>query len=189
MVELLGVVVLFTIIAAIIAIEIRDLLAVVVSITAVGFGLIIAFFFMLAPDVAIVPIVVEVLTLIILIRATLRVGLKSFAGNRDFFGLMVTMTLLFVVFLASMRVFQGLPEFGHPVFSVIPNTPSMYYVMNGVNDTGAANIVSAVILDYRAYDTLGEATVLFTAVMGAIAIIRKRARKASSEPEELEWQE
>jgi multisubunit Na+/H+ antiporter MnhB subunit len=189
MFELLGIVILFTTIAAIVAIETRDLLGVVVSISAVGFGLIIAFFFMLAPDVAIVPIVVEVLTLIVLIRATLRVGLKSFVGNRDLFGLMVTATMLLVVFIVSMKVFQGLPKFGAPVFAAIPDTPGMYYVTNGLRDTGAANMVSAVILDYRAYDTLGEATVLFTAVMGAISIIRKKARKAPSEPEVQEWED
>jgi multisubunit Na+/H+ antiporter MnhB subunit len=189
MFELLGVVLLFTTIAAIVAIETRDLLGVVVSVSAVGFGLIIAFFFMLAPDVAIVPIVVEVLTLVILIRATLRVGLQPFVGNRDFFGFIATAAALVVVFILSMKVFEGLPKFGQPVFATIPDTPSMHYVTNGMSETGAANIVSAVILDYRAYDTLGEATVLFTAVMGAITIIRRKARKAPSEPEVQEWEE
>ncbi|MGD8627752.1 MAG: hypothetical protein PVH52_01590, partial [bacterium] len=58
---------------------------------------------------------------------------------------------------------------------------------NGLHDTGAANIVTAVLLDYRAYDTLGEATVLFASIIGAIAIIRKKARKKPSEPEVDEW--
>ena len=66
MFELMGLLLLFMIIAAIVAIETRDLLASVISVTAVGFGLIIAFFYMRAPDVAIVPIVVEVLVLVIL---------------------------------------------------------------------------------------------------------------------------
>jgi len=189
MLDLLGIVILFTIVAAIVAIEMRDILGVVIAISAVGTGLIIAFFFMLAPDVAIVPIVVEVLTLVILVKATLRPELKTFVGNRDFFGLMVTVAMLLVVGILGMRVFDGLPRFGVPVFASAPNTPGMYYVTNGLRDTGAANIVSSVILDYRAYDTLGEATVLFTAVMGAIAIIRKTARKAPSEPEVSEWQD
>jgi hypothetical protein len=50
MLELLSILMFFTIIAAIVAIETKDLLGMVVSITAVGFGLIIAFFFMLAQD-------------------------------------------------------------------------------------------------------------------------------------------
>jgi multisubunit Na+/H+ antiporter MnhB subunit len=40
-----------------------------------------------------------------------------------------------------------------------------------------------VYLDYRAYDTLGEATVLFTAVIGATVILRDRSRKRLEDPE------
>jgi len=187
MLELMGLLLMFMIIAAIVAIETRDLLAAVISVTAVGFGLIIAFFYMRAPDVAIVPIVVEVLVLVILIRATLRVGLKTFVGNRDFFGMMVTVAMLLVIFLAAIRVFNDLPAFGDPVMTRLMDSPSRVYLANGLKDTGAANIVTAVLLDYRAYDTLGEATVLFTAIIGAITIIRKKARKKPSEPEVEEW--
>jgi multisubunit Na+/H+ antiporter MnhB subunit len=139
--------------------------------------------------VAIVPIVVEVLVLVILIRATLRVGLKTFVGNRDFFGMMVTLAMLLVIFLATIRVFNYLPTYGEPVFAKIMEAPSNVYLSNGLKETGAANIVTAVLLDYRAYDTLGEATVLFTSIIGAIAIIRKKTRKKPSEPEVDEWKE
>ena len=49
--------------------------------------------------------------------------------------------------------------------------------------TGAANYVMGVLLDYRAYDTLGEATVIFVAVIGAYAVLRKvgRSRHAGNE--------
>ncbi len=187
MLEMMGLLLIFMIIAAIVAIETRDLLAAVISVTAVGFGSVIAFFYMRAPDVAIVPIVVEVLILVILIRATLRVGLKTFVGNRDFFGMMVTIAMLLVIFLAAIRVFNDLPAFGEPVMAKMMDAPSRIYLANGLNDTGAANIVTAVLLDYRAYDTLGEATVLFTSIIGAITIIRKKARKKPSEPEVEEW--
>ena len=51
-------------------------------------------------------------------------------------------------------------------------------------ETGAANLVASVILDYRAFDTLGEATVLFTAVMGVLAVVRKVGRKKPGQSEE-----
>lgn len=47
------------------------------------------------------------------------------------------------------------------------------YIMDGVGDTGATNIVAGMILDYRAFDTLGESTVLFTAIMSVIILLRK----------------
>jgi len=51
--------------------------------------------------------------------------------------------------------------------------------------SGAANYVMGVLLDYRAYDTLGEATVIFVAVLGAYAVLRKvgRSRHAGNEPD------
>jgi len=50
-----------------------------------------------------------------------------------------------------------------------------YYIEKGksVEESASANIVAAVLFDYRGYDTLGEATVLFTAVAGATAILRR----------------
>jgi multicomponent Na+:H+ antiporter subunit B len=42
-------------------------------------------------------------------------------------------------------------------------------------------MVAAVILDFRGYDTLGEATVLFTAVVGVLTIMRRIGRKQPSD--------
>jgi multisubunit Na+/H+ antiporter MnhB subunit len=47
---------------------------------------------------------------------------------------------------------------------------------NGTRGTGAANYVMGIVLDYRGYDTLGEATVIFVAIIGAYAILRKVGR-------------
>jgi len=41
-------------------------------------------------------------------------------------------------------------------------------------ETGANNGVTGVVFDYRGFDTLGEATVLFTAVAGVIMIFRRK---------------
>lgn len=47
------------------------------------------------------------------------------------------------------------------------------YVEHGVAETGALNIVSAVLYAYRSFDTLGEAFVLFTAAIGVILLMRE----------------
>jgi len=49
-------------------------------------------------------------------------------------------------------------------------------VQTGLPATYAANIVTSVILDFRAYDTLGEATVLFTSILGALALLRREGK-------------
>jgi multisubunit Na+/H+ antiporter MnhB subunit len=52
-----------------------------------------------------------------------------------------------------------------------------------LQQTGAANLVTSVILDYRAFDTLGEATVLFTAAMAVLTVVRRVGRKPLAHPE------
>ncbi len=63
----LYVLLIFMIIGAIVAIEMKDLLSSVIAVGAVGLGLSIALLILKAPDVAITQLVVEILCLIILI--------------------------------------------------------------------------------------------------------------------------
>ena len=41
-----------------------------------------------------------------------------------------------------------------------------YFIENGQEETGSNNIVASVVFDYRGFDTLGEASVLFAAATG-----------------------
>jgi len=53
-----------------------------------------------------------------------------------------------------------------------------YYLDNGIEQTGATNIVTSVVVSYRGFDTLGEVTVLFLATIGLSAILyREKERK------------
>ncbi len=164
----------FMIIGAIIAIETYDILSSVISVGAVGLALSIIFLILGAPDLAIVQVVVEALVLVVLV--------SFFAIKRDttvdhiyqypaafasaigliFFG-------VFIVFAAI--AYKGMPEFGNPLLTV-----SQRYITEGFALSKAANIVTAIILDFRGYDTLGEATVIFVAFLGAVVILRKKGR-------------
>lgn len=46
--------------------------------------------------------------------------------------------------------------------------------------TKAANVVTSVLWDYRGYDTLGEATVIFIAVAGVAALFRAEGKEEES---------
>ena len=46
------------------------------------------------------------------------------------------------------------------------------YITEGLQETGATNIVAGMILDYRAFDTLGESHVLFTALICVMILLR-----------------
>ncbi len=45
------------------------------------------------------------------------------------------------------------------------------YVEKGLEETGAVNIVAGMILDYRAFDTFGESSVLFLAVSSVMILL------------------
>ncbi|RLJ06685.1 MAG: hypothetical protein DRP13_03520 [Candidatus Aenigmatarchaeota archaeon] len=82
------------------------------------------------------------------------------------FGKLVIILLACFMFWSVMH----LPPFG--VFS--EKGVAMYYIQNGLEKTGSANIVNSIVWDFRGYDTLGEETVLFTATIGVILIIRRK---------------
>ncbi|MFH1379653.1 MAG: hydrogen gas-evolving membrane-bound hydrogenase subunit E [bacterium] len=175
----LNILIIFMIIAAVIAIEIKDLLSSVIAVGVSGLGLSLAFLLLKAPDVAITQLVVEILALIILIRATLKKDLPFSTTGRWFLNSLITVVFIVTFLTAAMKAFSELPAFGSPIMRV-----AREYLVLGLAKTGAANIVSSVILDFRAYDTMGEATVLFTAVIGVLAIIRKKGRKKLGEKTE-----
>ncbi len=58
------------------------------------------------------------------------------------------------------------------------------YVENGLEETGAVNIVSGMILDYRAFDTLGESHVLFTALICVNILLRIDIKNMRSDYED-----
>ena len=175
---------LFMIIAAIIAVETKDLLGSIICVGAIGIGISIMFLFLRAPDIAITQIVVEVLGLIILIRATISRDLTFITGDREFFGTVISVVIIFVIFLAGIKVLGALPDFGLAAFTRFPDTASTTYISRGLQETGAANLVASVILDYRGYDTLGEATVLFTSILGAVVLLRRKNKKLLEAPDE-----
>ena len=161
----------FMIIGAIIATEVKDLLSSVVAVGAVGLALSIVFLILKAPDVAITQLVVEILCLIILIRATLKRDLPFSTTGRWFVNTVITIGFIVLFLSVAAQCLKDLPEFGYPIMRVAST-----YLKQGLAKTGATNLVASVILDFRAYDTLGEATVLFTAVIGVLAVVRKIGR-------------
>jgi multisubunit Na+/H+ antiporter MnhB subunit len=63
----------------------------------------------------------------------------------------------------------------HP-FGQPPSQMDDYMIDNSQAETGTNNVVAAVVFDYRGYDTLGEATILFTAVTGVVMLFTARKK-------------
>jgi len=59
-------------------------------------------------------------------------------------------------------------------FGEVGKTPmDDYYIENGQQERDVNNLVTSVVFDYRGFDTLGEAAVLFTAVCSVLLVFRK----------------
>jgi len=48
-----------------------------------------------------------------------------------------------------------------------------YFLRHGQEQTGSNNECTAVVFDFRGFDTLGESTVLFCAIIGVALMFRK----------------
>jgi len=177
------VLVILMIIGALVAIETSNLLHSVISVGAVGFLLSIVFLFLSAPDLAITQIAVEVITLVLLLRAAVRSENDSVSHRRKIVDTGIAVLMILTLAGLGARMFADFPQFGEPVMDRFADAPSNTYLQDGLEKTGAANIVTAVLLDFRAYDTLGEATVLFCAVVGALSILRRPARNRPDRPD------
>ena len=106
---------------------------------------------------------------------------------------MVKRNSVAIIFLAIVALFLVFTALLTPRFGLTDSEgnyierPMDDYIIGGINettgepfgaqnDTGANNAVTSVVFDYRGFDTLGEATVLFTAVAGVIMIFRRRKK-------------
>jgi multicomponent Na+:H+ antiporter subunit B len=184
MTEVLALLILLTVIAAVITVATPNLLYSVISLGAVGFLLAIVFLFLAAPDIAIVQIGVEVITLVILIRATLGRDTQMENVSKPLIGVAFAAAGVAVIGLFGLQTFSDFPALGIPVMERFADAPASIYLKDGLEQTGAPNIVTAVLLDFRVWDTLGEATVLFCAALGTAAVLRRKARISGKQAEE-----
>lgn len=163
----------------------RDLLSAIISYGIVGFGLVIIFLFLKAPDLAIVQLVVEIITLVIMIavirnstrediqeKTTIQVEGKHYVNLGQVLFASGAIVLVVGLLYFFVQAIEGLDQFGTYTLRM-----SEVYVEQGVALTGSMNLVTGILFDFRAYDTLGEATILITAVMGILTILRIKGRK------------
>ena len=70
----------------------------------------------------------------------------------------------------------GLSPFGSPD-AIIHKHVAPKYLEDSLRDTMVPNVVTSTLSDYRGYDTLGETTVIFTAGIGVMLLLRGGPRR------------
>lgn len=89
--------------------------------------------------------------------------------------------VLAVLAAALWRCVLAIP-FGEPLSTAMDE----HYIAAARAETGASNVVTSIVFDYRGFDTLGEASVLFTAVLGVGLVLRKLNAKEKREARDAE---
>jgi multisubunit Na+/H+ antiporter MnhB subunit len=163
------------ILGALYAIHAKDLLSSVIACAIVGYGLVICFLLLRAPDLAIVQIVIDTITLIIMVAVVINSSREESYSKLDTQGYIsaVTGILIIVILLYFFAVsIQTLDVLGNSSLRM-----AKYYIEGAAQKTGSANLVTGVVFDFRGYDTMGEAVVLVTAVLGVLTILRLKGKK------------
>jgi len=83
--------------------------------------------------------------------------------------------LIVVILTGAALIYStaDMPDWGDP------NSPanthvSPRYIQKTIEETATPNAVTSLLADYRGYDTLGETTVIFTAGIVCIMLLRRR---------------
>ena len=81
----------------------------------------------------------------------------------------VLLSAILLLFFGGLLYLAADLPFGNPPVADMDD----YFIRNAQAQTGANNVVTSIVFDFRGFDTLGEATVLFTAVLGVGMMFRK----------------
>lgn len=100
---------------------------------------------------------------------------------------MKALSLIIVLFTGSLllSVVSLFPVWGNPHSPANANPISQFYINETEELTGVPNLVTAVLADFRGFDTLFETVVIFSAGLAVFSILGRPKRKRGDEkPEE-----
>jgi len=94
---------------------------------------------------------------------------------------MKSVSLIPVLLVGFLLVFaaKDFPEWGDPQSPASKSPVSSHFIANTGVDTEVPNMVTAVLADYRGFDTMFETVVVFIAGMAVLAILKNSVKKGS----------
>jgi len=120
------------------------------------------------------------------ISTVLMLGVLALTKNREKIPVTTPLLPLVTVLITGGLLIYGtwdLPAFGDPNAPIHLHV-APEYLAEGEHETGAPNIVTAVLASYRGYDTLGEVTVIFTAGIGVLLLLSGGLGRRRRDPDE-----
>lgn len=153
----------------------RTRIAAVVVTGVVGFAMTAWFFTLGASDVALTQLLVEILTVVVMVLLLRRLPFRfrREPGRGKIAPVLLALgagaaTTVGVLALTGRRELSPAGE---------------YYLTQGEVETGGANVVNTILVDFRALDTLGELTVLGIAGVAIVVLLRARHELSPRQPE------
>ncbi|MFN6947227.1 MAG: hydrogen gas-evolving membrane-bound hydrogenase subunit E, partial [Cytophagaceae bacterium] len=155
--------------AAFVALRSRSMLAAIASLGIVGYGIALLFVFYGATDLAMTQLSIETLTVILFVLVIYKLPKLSYISSKALrirdrviavcTGLLVTFFILFTISK--------------------PMTPhlSEYFLANSYILAKGRNVVNVILVDFRAFDTMGEIVVLAVASIGVFTLVKLRLSK------------
>ena len=159
------------IIAALCVFFLDDILQCIIAMAVLGTFLALEFLLLKAPDVAIAEAAVgAILTPVIFIITLNKVKSKKVKeGEKCKKITYIILFLLLALFsFIGVKMNANQEELGKASKIILNET---------ISKTGAINSVTATVFDFRGYDTLGEAIVLFTAICGVATVLRVEKKR------------
>lgn len=151
------------------AVVLRNRLAAVLMVGLTGYGCGIIFAFHGAPDLALTQFLVETLTLVIFVLVLRTLPAEADAANMARFRLPRALLALAVgATVATLASLAMAARTGRPIADLLPD--AAYFRGHG------ANTVNVLLVDIRAWDTLGEISVLLVAATGVASLVFRHQR-------------
>jgi multicomponent Na+:H+ antiporter subunit B len=160
---------------ALVAVALRDVLNSIIAFAVFSFAVAITWVLFAAPDVALTEAAVgagiTTILFLVTIARTVRPSSEELFESIGWRGgvLAVALMGLLVVTVPS------LPAIGSTSAPIATAELTNYYLENADTETGVKNVVTAILVAYRGFDTLGEATVVITAGLAALIVLRQEA--------------
>ncbi|MFC7068255.1 DUF4040 domain-containing protein [Halobaculum lipolyticum] len=149
----------------------RDVLASIIAFAAYSLGVAVVWLLLRAPDVGLTEAAVGAGVTTVLFLLTIAKTVRP-PGDELFVDVNLPALGVSGLLVAALATtLTALPPVGSASTPVATSRVTNYYLENAYPETGVENAVTAVLAAYRGFDTLGEAVVVFAALVGLLVVL------------------